>query len=314
MFRIVAAPLFSLAVAALAFAYAAPAEASVVFHGKTFTSSQTGDQFSKIFSSKRKKLAVKSRNVTYDWSTPDNSLGAGATADFDGHRIKMGFKNRKLMAKLFGKAYSKKFKVQLFLFNGSGNELVVESPDELFAALSSPTGDTATGFEIGGKINFALRLVSIKTGKTKQQIKDSFFVDSSKSGVGSTDDGIAMFLMGTTASRKSGVCTTGKKAKCVNLRKMFYGKKGFKMNLALTGSGGGDPVFDPDGGSGGPGVLIIEDEIGEIGENGGTQGGGSSARDIAAVPEPASLALAGLSLMLAGVAARRRARSRATVA
>jgi len=129
-----------------------------------------------------------------------------------------------------------------------------------------------------------------------EQINDTFKINQNKglNIVGKTDDGIAMFLQGKT-KRLSGKCIKRKNTNCDFLYKNFYGRSGFRVNLALTGNGDivGGPILDP---------------LEEIEENNDTQNGGGTGgttTDITAVPEPATLGLIALGALTAGFLRRR---------
>ena len=295
---------FTAAVFAVALcAQAAPAMADpVLFTGSIFKERGVSSAYSKVYNSRKGKKyrtsGLKTVGVTYDWSTPAGSLGEGATAQFDGKKKNVNFRNS--LASMFGKKFAKKKTVILTLFTGSGNELTVGSQEELAAVLTSPTGDLKNAFGVGGTINFSLKVISKKNGKVLQQINDSFVFKPSQglNVVGKTDDGIAMFLQGSTKSGKFGSCVK-RRQDCKWLRRNFYGKEGFKINLALTGSSGttgGGPILDP----------LEEIEETNDGTPGGTGGGDTQ---IAAVPAPGTLGLLIFGAAAMGYLRRRAARA-----
>jgi hypothetical protein len=308
-----AAPLVAALVAVAAVGVTMPAQADpVVYEGSIFKSKTSGIKWSQVYNSragkKHRSTGLKSLAVVYDWNSASNTLGTGATASFDGKKKNVQFSHS--MNSMFGKKFGGKKKVTLTLFTGSGSELTVGSEEELIQALSSPTGLTKNAFEVGGTINFTLKVINAKNGKVYQQINDKFKFNPNKglNVVGATDDGVAMFLQGKTAGGKSGTCIKGKgKQSCAWLRKNLYGKGGFKINLALTGSSG----FTGGPGDGGP-ILDPLEEIEVTGEtNNGQPGGteGTNGSRLVAVPEPGTLGLMTLGALAAGYLRRRTRRA-----
>jgi hypothetical protein len=304
-----AAPVAAALVAVGLFAAPAPVQADpVVFDGSIFKGQGMGKTWSSVSSKRKGKRGLKSglgsTGVVYDWNTLTGSLGTGATADFDGSSKKVALSRS--MSRMFGKKFGKTHTVTLTLFTGNGNELTVGSEEELAQILSSPTGDLKNAFEIGGKINFSLKLHKLtkkgKAGKIVEQINDTFKINPNKglNIVGKTDDGIAMFLQGKT-KRLSGKCIKRKNTNCDFLYKNFYGRSGFRVNLAMTGSGDvvGGPILDPL-------EEIEENNDTQNGGGGGGGNGGGTTTDITAVPEPATLGLIALGALTAGFLRRRR--------